>query len=139
MIHIYIYRILIDDNDTKGSPFNAFDVLCHFIISFLLIYKRRHRNKRWTDCIYMWPIGIKHMHTRINGISLSYRHRRRTKKRRERERKKCTMFFVLSMNVGRRKKRPREKKYLPDIHFFIVVGTTAILIGSSRWADRSIS
>jgi hypothetical protein len=53
-------------------------------------------------------------------------------RRAERERKKCTMFFVLSMNVGRRKKRPREKKYLPDIHFFIVVGTTAILIGSSR-------
>ncbi len=76
------------------------------------------------------------MHTRINGISLSHRHRRRTNKR---ERKKNVRYsFVLSMNASRRN-REREKKYLPDIHtllyiyiLFIVVGSAAILIGSSR-------
>jgi hypothetical protein len=130
---IYINRILIDDSNMKGSPLNAFILchhVCHFIISFPLIYRRRCRNKprkrtdEQTVCIYecLWPIGIEHIqvvHTRINGISLSHRHSRLTKKRKKmRERKHYILYW--STDAGRRT-RERERKYLPDIHSLILV------------------
>jgi hypothetical protein len=118
----------------KGSPLNAFILchhVCHFIISFPLIYRRRCRNKprkrtdEQTVCIYecLWPIGIEHIqvvHTRINGISLSHRHSRLTKKREKNERKKALYSLLIN---GRRSKntRERERKYLPDIHSLILV------------------
>jgi hypothetical protein len=123
--YVYINSILIDDGDTKGSLSNGFILwhhVCHFIISFPLIYRRRrHQNKprkrETMNRLYvcMWPIGIKHMHivhTTTNGISLSYRHSRRTKKR-----KKKYCILCLSMDAGRI--REREKKSARYIHIYI--------------------
>ena len=56
------------------------------------------------------------------------------KKRREEEKKKKnrSIFFVLSMDVGRRERISARYTLLHIYMFFVVVGTAADLIGSSR-------
>jgi len=99
-----------------------------------------------------WPIDIEYMHIvhiRTNEISLSYGHIRLTKKRKKSGRKKALCSLFINGCWSNTEREREKKKYLLDIRPIILifsllllvlgVGAAAAVLGSSVWADWSIS